>query len=362
MQHMRRPSTGHLLGTAIAITTIGLTGFAGKSLGAAIVGETRHLGIEQKAAAGVDSMKALYRRPASIPFPKDNLYTPQKLALGKKLYFDTRISASSAQSCASCHSPAFGWADGLPVGVGFGMAQLGRHSPTIINAAWGAIFMWDGRFADLEEQALGPIQSPSEMNMPIDQLMDRLNSIPEYKPLFAAAFPGEATSPKTLAKAIATYERTVVSQRAPFDDWIDGNEKAISEEAKRGFVLFNSKAQCSSCHEGWNFTNDGFQDIGLPSEDIGRGKFVPGVLKMEHAFKTPGLREISRRSPYMHDGSLTTLEQVVDHYDGGGIDRPSRSDLMKPLGLTAQEKADLVAFLQTLTSELNPTAMPVLPR
>jgi cytochrome c peroxidase len=127
-------------------------------------------------------------------------------------------------------------------------------------------------------------------------------------------------------------------------------------------VLFNTKALCSSCHEGWNFTNDGFQDIGLPSEDVGRGKFVPGVAKMQHAFKTPGLREISRRSPYMHDGSLATLEQVVDHYDKGGLDRPSRSDLMKPLGLSAQEKSDLVAFLKTLTSDLSPTALPVLPR
>jgi len=359
---MRRPSRGHYLGTAVAITTIGMVGLAGKSFGAAVIGETRKVGIEQKALAGVDALKALYRRPTSIPFPKDNPYTPQKLTLGKKLYFDTRISVSSAQSCASCHSPAFGWADGLSVGVGFGMAQLGRHSPTIVNAAWGAVFMWDGRLANLEEQALGPIQSPGEMNMPIDKLMERLNTIPEYKPLFAAAFPGEAMSPKTLAKAIATYERTVVSQRAPFDDWIDGNEKAISEEAKRGFALFNTKAKCSSCHEGWNFTNDGFQDIGLPSNDIGRGKFVPGVVKMEHAFKTPGLREIGRRNPYMHDGSLTTLAQVVDHYDRGGVERPSRSDLMTPLGLTAQEKADLVAFLNTLNSELNPTAVPVLPR
>jgi cytochrome c peroxidase len=242
------------------------------------------------------------------------------------------------------------------------MAQLGRHSPTIINAAWGAIFMWDGRLANLEEQALGPIQSPGEMNMPIDQLMERLNTIPEYKPLFAAAFPGEPMSPKTLAKAIATYERTVVSQRAPFDNWIDGNEKAISEEAKRGFALFNTKAQCSSCHEGWNLTNDGFQDIGLPSEDVGRGKYAPGVVKMEHAFKTPGLREITHRAPYMHDGSLKTLEQVVEHYDQGGVNRPSRSDLMKPLGLTSQEKSDLVAFLKTLTSDLSPTAVPVMPR
>jgi cytochrome c peroxidase len=349
-------------GTTAAAIVLGLFGFAGKSLGAAIVGETRFVGIEQNSASGLKALKAQYRRPASIPFPRDNPYTPEKLLLGKKLYFDTRVSVSSAQSCASCHSPTFGWADGLPVGVGFGMAQLGRHSPTIVNAAWGAIFMWDGRLANLEEQALGPIQSPGEMNMPLAQLMERLSTIAEYKPLFAAAFPGDAMNEKTLAKAIATYERTVVSQRAPFDDWIDGNEQAISEEAKRGFALFNAKAQCASCHEGWNFTNDGFQDIGLPSDDIGRGKFMPGVVKMQYAFKTPGLREITRRSPYMHDGSLATLEQVVEHYDRGGVDRPSRSDLVKPLGLTAREKSDLVAFLKTLTSDLNPTAVPVLPR
>ena len=166
----------------------------------------------------------------------------------------------------------------------------------------------------------------------------------------------------TLAKAISTYERTVVSERSPFDAWIEGSEQAISGEAKRGFALFNTKAQCSACHEGWNFTNDSFHDIGLPSEDVGRGQFMADVVKMKHAFKTPGLREITRRSPYMHDRSLATLEQVVEHYDRGGVDRPSRSDLMKRLDLTAQEKSDLVAFLKTLTSNLDPTTVPVLPR
>ena len=242
------------------------------------------------------------------------------------------------------------------------MAKLGRHSPTIINAAWGAIFMWDGRLANLEEQALGPIQAAGEMNMPLDKLMERLASISEYKPLFEASFPGVGLKPATLAQAIATYERTVVSEQAPFDNWIEGNEKAISEEAKRGFVLFNTKAQCSGCHEGWNMTNDSFHDIGLASKDVGRGEFMPGVIKMKHAFKTPGLREITRRAPYMHDGSIATLEKVVEHYDHGGVDRPSRSDLMKPLGLTAQEKSELVAFMKTLTSNLEPTTVPVLPR
>jgi len=349
----------------IATTVVAGSSVLGLStygFGAAVVGESRRVGITQKASTGLDALKAQYRRPATIPFPKENPYTPDKAALGKKLYFDTRLSVTSAQSCASCHSPGFGWGDGLAVGVGHGMANLGRHSPTIVNAAWSAIFMWDGRLPTLEEQALGPIQSPGEMNMKLDQLMDRLATISEYKPMFEAAFPGEGMKVETLAKAIATYERTVVSDRAPFDAWVEGDEKAISAEAKRGFEVFNGKAQCAACHEGWNFTNEGFQDIGLPSKDIGRGEYLPGVIKMQHAFKTPGLREISRRSPFMHDGSLTSLEQVIEHYDHGGVDRPSRSDLMRPLELTAHEKADLVAFLKTLTSDLGPTAVPVLPR
>ena len=356
------PRRLNLFGTVVVAASLGAVGFASIGLGAVVVGETRRIDLGQKAAPGIDSIKSQYKRPSTIPFPKENPYTPEKAALGKKLYFDTRLSISMAQSCASCHSPGFGWGDGLAVGVGHGMAKLGRHSPTIVNAAWGAIFMWDGRLATLEEQALGPIEAAGEMNMPLDKLMDRLASINEYKPLFAAAFPGEGMNAKTLAKAIATYERTVVSERAPFDAWIEGNEKAISEEAKRGFAVFNGKAMCYACHEVWNFTNDGFQDIGLPSKDIDRGEFVPGVVKMQHAFKTPGLREIERRSPYMHDGSLDTLEAVVEHYDHGGVDRPSRSDLMKPLGLSAQEKADLVAFMKTLTSNLSPTAVPVIPR
>jgi cytochrome c peroxidase len=337
-------------------------GFAAVSFGAAIVGETRRADLSPKPAEGIDAMKAEYRRPAMIPFPKANPYTPEKASLGKKLYFDPRLSVTSAQSCASCHSPGLGWGDGLAVGVGHNMGKLGRRSPTIVNAAWGAIFMWDGRSASLEEQALGPIQAAGEMNMPIEQLMERLASIAEYRQLFAAAFASEGMSPKTLAEAIATYERTIVSERAPFDAWIDGNEQAITEEAKRGFVVFNTKGRCSSCHEGWNFTNDGFHDIGLASRDLGRGEILPGISKMQHAFKTPGLREITSRGPYMHNGSIATLAEVVEFYDKGGVDRPSRSDLIRPLDLTSQEKSELVAFMKTLTSALSPTALPVLPR
>ena len=176
----------------VAATTLALIWFTTLGFGAALVGETRQTQPSPKAATAIEAMKAEYRRPATIPFPKENPYTPEKAALGKKLYFDTRISVTSAQSCASCHSPGFGWGDGLAVGVGHGMNRLGRRSPTIINAAWGAIFMWDGRLANLEEQALGPIQAAGEMNMPLDKLMERLASIPEYKPLFEDRFPASA--------------------------------------------------------------------------------------------------------------------------------------------------------------------------
>jgi cytochrome c peroxidase len=351
-----------LTGSAMAAVIAATLGFTGHSFAAALVGETRQISVESKPATGIDAMKAQYRRPVLIPFPEDNRFTLAKAALGKKLYFDPRLSAASVQSCASCHNPGLGWGDGQTVGRGDGMAMLKRRSPTIINSAWGAIFMWDGRAATLEQQTLLPIQSTSEMNMPLDQLMSRLAAITEYARLFAATFPGRGLSPSTLAEALATYERTVVSERSPFDAWIEGDERAIPEPAKKGFVIFNTKGRCSQCHEGWNFTNDGFYDIGLAGDDKGRAAILPNIPAMMHAFKTPGLREIEHRGPYMHDGSIATLEAVIEHYDDGGVDRPSRSELIRPLGLTADEKSDLIAFLQTLTGNPIPTMMPVLPR
>lgn len=346
---------------ALGAAAVVLMGFMAAGTSNAQRADPSRAASPQRTLSAADQFKAKYRRPETIPFPRENPYTPEKAGLGKKLYFDTRLSAANLLSCASCHSPAYGWGDGQPRGVGHGMRVLGRRSPTIINAAYGAIFMWDGRAASLEEQALGPIRADVEMNLPIDQMIDRLKSIPEYDVLFKAAFPGEGITPDTVAKAIATYERTVVSGRAPFDAWIEGDEKAISESAKRGFALFNGKAQCNACHSGWNFTDDSFHDIGLRSEDIGRGKFVE-VVKMRHAFKTPGLREIARRGPYMHDGSVPTLEAVVAHYNDAGVARPSRSDLIKPLALSREEQQDLVVFMRALTSDVDPTTVPVLPR
>lgn len=268
-------------------------------------------------------------------------------------------------SCASCHNPSFSWGDSLPKGVGHGHKQLGRRTPTILNTAWAPKLFWDGRAATLEEQALGPIQAEGEMNMPLagdEGLMKKLDAIPGYKPLFESAYPGEKVTSQTLAKAIATFERTVVSNDAPFDKFIKGNNKAISEQAKRGFLVFNNKAQCNQCHSGWNFTDGSFHDIGVPGEDMGRAKILP-LQSMQFAFKTPTLRNAAQRAPFMHDGSEKTLEEVVELYNQGGrVKRGSLSSLIKPLDLTATEKSDLVAFLHTLESVDKPTMFPILPR
>ena len=222
--------------------------------------------------------------------------------------------------------------------------------------------MWDGRKSSLEEQALGPIQADVEMNMKIEQLIERLNEIEGYKPLFKAAFADDKdpVNAENLAKAIATYERTIVSGEAPFDAWIKGDENAISNSAKRGFELFNKKANCAACHSGWRFSDASFHDVGIDDDDIGRGAHVP-VKSMEHAFKTVGLRDISRRGPYMHNGSLKTLMDVVNHYDHGFVTRDSLSSEIKPLNLTETEKQDLVAFLETLTGNDEPVTLPKLP-
>jgi cytochrome c peroxidase len=266
-------------------------------------------------------------------------------------------------SCATCHNPSFDWGDGQAKAVGDGMKQLGRRSPTILNSAWIEPFMWDGRFESLEEQALGPITSPDEMNMPLEDLVPKLEKIEEYPQLFASAFDGSTEiTPDKIARAIATFERTVVSGEAPFDRWARGDESAISPEAKRGFELFNGKANCSACHEGWRFTDDSFHDIGLPDGDLGRGMMLPNIEKMQHAFKTPSLRNIDRRGPYMHDGSLADLVTVIHYYDSAENARPSRSDEIRPLRLSKEEKQDLVAFLETLTSDDPPVALPVMPR
>lgn len=308
-----------------------------------------------------EAWKKDYVRPSEIPFPEDNPYTKEKAELGKKLFFDPRLSGADYISCATCHNPSFSWGDGLPTGFGHQMTQLGRRTPTILNTAFGELMMWDGRFESLEEQALGPMAAEAEMNQELDAIADELRAIPGYRVLFNVAFPQDGLTIDNVAKAIATFERTVISGTAPFDLWIAGEETAISEAAKRGFDLFNGKANCVACHAGWNFTDDSFHDVGLDDDDLGRGEHFPDNVKMQHAFKTPTLRNALERAPYMHDGSLVTLRNVVEHYDTGFVERASLSDEVRRLNLSEQEKDDLVAFMATLSSVDTRITMPLLP-
>lgn len=307
--------------------------------------------------------KAKFKRPTKVPAPADNALSAERVALGKALFFDPRLSAKGVTSCATCHNPSFAWGDGLPRAVGHGMQTLGRRTPTILNVAWGELYFWDGRAASLEEQALGPIKAAGEMNLPLDQMLAKVKAVAGYAPLFEAAYPGEGITEQTVAKALANFERTVVSAQAPFDEWIAGKESAVSETAKRGFDLFNTKAECFQCHSGWNFTDDGFHDIGLRSDDPGRGKLLPQAEGVQFAKKTPTLRNVNRRAPYMHDGSEATMEEVVRFYNrGGDVKRASLDIHVKPLQLSDAEVHALCEFMHTLTSDDPAVTLPVLPK
>lgn len=307
-------------------------------------------------------LKAKYRRPDSVPAPKNNPLTPEKVELGKHLFFDTRLSSTRSISCASCHNPGFDWSDGRTRGLGVTGVPLPRRTPSVLNAAWLTALMWDGRAQNLEQQAALPLTAEHEMGMPLDEAVERLKTIDGYAPLFEAAYPGKGISVESMLGALASFQRTLVSQKAPFDRWIEGDETAISEAAKRGFLVFNGEGRCSKCHSGWRLTDDSFHDIGLESEDIGRGEFAPpSVTIMQHAFKTPSLRDLRLYGPYMHDGSMNTLDEVIDHYEDGGKKRPSLSPEMKPITLTRQERADLIAYLNTLQGPPLDVDVPRLP-
>lgn len=304
-----------------------------------------------------------FKRPSSpAPFSKDNKPNPARIELGKSLFFDPRLSRTQTVSCASCHNPSMEWTDPLPKARGVHGKVLTRRTPTLLNIAWASAFFWDGRAGSLEEQALGPLTSKDEMDMPIDLMITTLGNIEGYKNLFEKAYPGEPLSPQVIAKALANYQSTIVSGQAPFDRWVKGRDDSISPAAKRGFLLFNTKANCVLCHSGWRFTDDSFHDIGTVTDDKGRGVHFPDFDTMQFAFKTPTLRNVSRRAPYLHNGSESTLRDVIELYRVGGRQkRPSLSPLITPLELTDQDVDDLVDFLKTLTSDDPLTTVPRLP-
>jgi cytochrome c peroxidase len=283
-----------------------------------------------------------------LPVPTDNPLTPEKVELGKQLYFDPRLSCDNTTSCATCHDPKKGWSNGENFATGVRGQKGGRSAPTIINAAYSDLQFWDGRAHRLEGQALGPIQNPIEMDMKLDECVSKLNQVEGYKTQFRKIFNSDVT-PENIAKAIAAFERTVLSGNAPFDRFKAGDANALSPSAQRGMKIFFGKGHCSACHVGPNFTDQAFHNVGVsinvPKPDLGRYE-VTKVAGDKGAFKTPTLREIARSAPYMHDGSMKTLEEVVEHYAKGGTPNQQLDEEIFPIQMTSEEKADLVTFLK----------------
>ncbi len=300
-----------------------------------------------KGGTPLAALKLLYKPPAKSPVPprSDPMWR-----LGEKLFFDTRLSASNTLSCAGCHQPAIAWSDHRVRAQGEGREPLEFKAPTLLNAGLLDRYGWIGRFRDVEAVSFFAMSSAANMNLAIDDLRARLESDPIYVQAFDSNFSDKAVSKHNIGLALNDFVGSIISGQAPFDRWIAGDEAAVGPEAKRGFMLFNGKAGCAQCHSGWAFTDGSFHDIGTASgEDIGRGRLFPSSVKLRYAFKTPTLRDVAERAPYTHNGGVATLSDMIDHYDKGGIDRPSRAEALAPLHLSAIEKADLLAFLATLS-------------
>jgi cytochrome c peroxidase len=310
------------------------------------------------------ALKADYRRA-----PAKAVDDPDLVELGRQLFWDPRASASGTTACVTCHFPYLGWSVTDQRSRNDSGKPTSRRSQTLLGMGHleGSPYGWDGRNASLEAQAKNSIATGSmsmrETATPVkvEVIEERIRAVPEYAAMFRKAIPGGAVTIDTMARAIAAYERTFEPGVAPFDRWVEGDEDAISTSAKRGFLLFNTTANCAICHGGWRFTDDRFHDIGTTATDPGRGRDVKEDEMMKHAFKTPSLRSVALRPPYMHNGSATTLYDVVRHYEGGGIDRPSRSPGMMKLELTERDRLDLVAFMQTLTGTAEGDTPPQLP-
>jgi cytochrome c peroxidase len=360
---MRRQISGALAGAALlAVAAVGLAPDAPR----AGQPEPDRSARSDTIPDGLAALRETYRRVAEVPYPADNPDSPAKAELGGRLFFDPILSGGGTMSCASCHVPSQSWSDNRPRGIGETGAAMKVRTPTLLDVAQIPILGWDGKFRDLEDVTFTPITSPSAMNLREAEAIARLARVPDYVRAFSEAFAagpgaadavpesaGAAVTRRRIQMALATFQRTIVSGRAPFDRWVEGDETAIGSSAKAGFAVFNGKGRCAACHSGWTFTDGSFHDIGVGTgEDIGRAAFFRNSVQLRYAFKTPTLRDVAERGPYMHDGSLATLAEVIDLYDRGGIERPSRSPAIAPIGLTEAEKRDLLAFLRTLSAEV----------
>lgn len=287
--------------------------------------------------------------------PADNPLTAKKVELGRLLFFDKRLSKNDTIACASCHLPAKGFTDGMPVSSGINKLKGGRSAPASINRVFSKAQFWDGRADTLEDQSIGPFVSPVEHGFANhDELVVKIKKIAGYRQLFHEVFGREVVA-EDVGKAIASFQRTILSGNSAVDKFdLGGDDKALSESAKRGLDLFRGKARCTRCHSGFNFTDEKFHNLGIGWDtntvDLGRYMVTKNPEDIG-AFKTPTLREIARTAPYMHDGRFKTLEDVVKFYNQGGVKNPHQDNTIIPLELTDQEQLDVVALLKSLNGE-----------
>ncbi len=294
--------------------------------------------------------------------PDNNPLTAEKIELGKLLYFDKRLSKDQTIACASCHNPSHCFADSTPTSKGVGGLLGRRNSPTVINRLFSDKQFWDGRAADLEEQAKGPLTNPVEMAMAShDVVVTNVKAVAGYAPYFEKAFGSADVNIDKIAQAIASYERTVVSGNSPFDRYMAGDKAAMNAAAVRGMELFNGKGNCKTCHAAFNFTDESYHNLGVGMKkkkpDLGRYEQTK-VEENKGAFKTPTLRNVAQGPPYMHDGSEKTLTSVIEFYNKGGTPNKWLSKEVKPLKMNKQEVADLVAFMEALTGEVQNASVP----
>lgn len=303
--------------------------------------------------------------PDYMQIPEDNPLTPEKAELGKLLYFDKRLSLDGTVSCASCHDPKKGWTDQAAVSSGIHGQKGTRNAPTVLNSAYMFFQFWDGRAKNLEEQAKGPIENPLEMGHTHVNCVEGIKKIEGYKPYFKKAFGTEEVTIDKIGQAIASFERTVLSGNSAWDKYTQlKDETALSDSAKRGLALFEGKARCTQCHVGFTLSDSLFHNlgVGMNKENPDLGRYVETKQEKDKgAFKTPTLRDLLRTAPYMHDGSVKTLEEVIELYDRGGEPNQWLDVKMKPLNLTKDEKKDLLEFLKSLEGDWEPVEAPELP-
>ncbi len=322
--------------------------------------------------ATVDSSVAHFKEIGKLPkvkFPENNPFSMEKAILGKKLFFDPKLSVSGQIACASCHEPQLGWGDGKRFSNGDVRKEGKRNAQTIMNIAYADKMFWDGRAADIEDQIHFPVEDPLEMNTPQEVAMERISKLPEYKEEFKKVFGTEEITFEKIALAIATFERTVISGRTKFDKFIEGNSKVYSDEEVLGLHIYRTKAQCMNCHNGPYFSDNDFHNIGLTYygrkfEDLGRYN-VTKETEDVGKFRTPSLREVTATGPWMHNGLFTNLDGIINLYNAGMPTPkrkahqmndtlfPKKSHLLKPLNLTKEERKALVAFLKTLESSMS---------